>query len=163
MVYATHQHKSAISIHEPLPTSPLQVVIEHWLGFLASYIKLPLAIYFNMVMYMFQYYSLKSSHPKVDVQKLSCVQLFATPGTAGCQASLSFTKIFNRSRLFPISAPYLLVSQRDTHSKNWPCHLLALWPWTRCPSHWDSICLAFSKDSRNCSPPPLSFVPLFLY
>ena len=78
-------------------------------------------------MYMFQHYSLKLSHPKVDVQRLSRVQLFAIPGTAACQASLSFTKIFNRSRLIAISAPYLLVLQRDSYSKiglaaYWLCH-----------------------------------------
>ena len=82
---------------------------------------------YTYVMYMFQHYSLKLSHPKVDVQRLSRVQLFAIPGTAACQASLSFTKIFHRSRLIAISAPYLLVLQRDSYSKiglaaYWLCH-----------------------------------------
>ena len=31
------------------------------------------------------------NHPVVVVQLLNCVQLFVTPGTAACQASLSFT------------------------------------------------------------------------
>ena len=38
-----------------------------------------------------------------SVQLLSCVQLFATPWTAACQASLSFTNSWNYSNSCPLS------------------------------------------------------------
>ena len=40
---------------------------------------------------------------EIDVQSLSCVQLFATPGTAACQASLSFTISQSFIKLCPLS------------------------------------------------------------
>ena len=63
-VCTSHRHTFVPSILYPpplsLPIPSLQVVTEHWL-----WVKLPMAIYFNMVMYIFQCYSLKSSsHPR---------------------------------------------------------------------------------------------------
>ena len=40
----------------------------------------------------------------VVVQWLSCVQLFATPGTAACQASLSFTNSQSSLRLMSMES-----------------------------------------------------------
>ena len=37
-----------------------------------------------------------------SVQSLSCVRLFATPGTAACQASLSITKFWTLLKLMSI-------------------------------------------------------------
>ena len=45
-----------------------------------------------------------------SVQLLSCVQLFATPWTAACQASLSITKSWNLLRLMPIKPSHPLSS-----------------------------------------------------
>ena len=42
--------------------------------------------------------------PEVVVQSLSCVQLFETPWTAACQASLSFTISWSLLKLVPIES-----------------------------------------------------------
>ena len=74
IVFAIHQYESAIGIHlsplsctplpSPSPSHPSRLSQSTGFGCSASYVKLPMAIYFNMVMYIFQCYSLKSSsHP----------------------------------------------------------------------------------------------------
>ena len=44
----------------------------------------------------------KSNLKVVVIQSLSCVQLFATPWTAACQASLSFSISWNLLRLLSV-------------------------------------------------------------
>ena len=70
--YVIHQHELAIGIHVsppswialllPFPPYPSQLSQSTGFGCLASYIELSLSV-LHMVMYMFQCYSLKSSHP----------------------------------------------------------------------------------------------------
>ena len=74
---------------------------------------------------MIHYYVIFSS-----VQSLSCVQFFATPGTAACQASLSITSSQSLLKLMSIESSHLIF-----------CHLLLL-----LPSIFPSIRI-FSKES----------------
>ena len=64
MVFTIHQHESAIGMHVPPPSW----VPSSRLEFLASYIKLSLAI-LHKLMYMFQCYSLKLSLLFLTVSK----------------------------------------------------------------------------------------------
>ena len=69
-----------------------------------------------------------------SVQFLICVQLFATPWTAGCQASLSIT---NSQSLLK------LISIKSVMSSN---HLILCWPLLLLPSIFPSI-RVFSNES----------------
>ena len=70
----------------------------------------------------------------VAVQLLSCVRLFATPWTAACQASLSFTNF--RSLLKLMSIELVMPSN----------HLMLCWPLLLPPSIFPSI-RVFSNES----------------
>ena len=64
-------------------------------------------ICFTYDIYMFQCYSLKSSHPHLQfssVQSLSRVRLFAPPWIAAWQASLSITNFRSLLKLMPIES-----------------------------------------------------------
>ena len=65
----------------------------------------------------------KDSHTRmaVVVQSLSCVQLFATPWTTACQATLSFTISWSLLKLMPIES--VMPSNHLIH-----CHPLLLLP-----------------------------------
>ena len=69
-----------------------------------------------------------------SVQSLSCVQLFATPWTAACQASLSITNSWGLLKLMPIES--VMPSN----------HLLLCRPLPLLPSIFPSI-RVFSNDS----------------
>ena len=51
---------------------------------------------------MYKQCSLSRRDPGTSVQSLSCVQLFSTPWTAACQASLSITNSQSLLKLMPI-------------------------------------------------------------
>ena len=80
---------------------------------------------------------LKSTNMYSSVQLLSCVQLFATPWTAACQASLSITKSWSLSKLTSIES--VMPSNHLIH-----CHALLL-----LPSNFPSI-RVFSNESALC-------------
>ena len=80
---------------------------------------------------------LKSTNMYSSVQLLSCVQLFATPWTAACQASLSITKSWSLSKLTSIES--VMPSNHLIH-----CHALLL-----LPSNFPSI-RVFSNESAVC-------------
>ena len=75
MVFAIHQHESAMGIHvsppswnscpPPSPLYPSRLSQSTGFGCLASCIKLALVIYFTYDKYMFWSYSLKLSHPRL--------------------------------------------------------------------------------------------------
>ena len=105
MISAIHQWQkpSAISIlmSPPSKTSlpPLQVVTEHQLWFPMSYNKFPLAPMLHMALYMFQCYSLKSSHllPLQLCPKICslCLHLHCCPISVS-----SFEDYFLRERFY---------------------------------------------------------------
>ena len=70
MVSAKRQHELAIGtqvslpLKSPAPSHPSRLSQSTDFGFPTSYSKFPLAICFNVVMYMFQCSSLKSFHPQ---------------------------------------------------------------------------------------------------
>ena len=72
-----------------------------------------------------------------SVQSLNCVQLFVTPGTAACQASLSITN--SRSLLKLMSIELVMPSN----------HLILCHPLLLLPSIFPSIGL-FSNESALC-------------
>ena len=87
-----------------------------------------------------------------SVQSLSCVQLFATPWTAACQASLSITN--SRSLLKLVSIASVMPSNHLTL-----CHHLLLppsiFPSIRIFSDESVLCIRWPKDwscSFNISP-----------
>ena len=79
------------------------------------------------------FYLLKNT----SVQLLSCVQLFATPWTAGCQASLSITNARSLPKLMSIES--VMPSN----------HLILCRPLLLLPSIFPSI-RVFSKESALC-------------
>ena len=99
-------------------------------------------------------------HHRYDfvVQLLSCVQLFATPCTATCQASLSFTISWSLPKLIPIE---------------WvmPCnHLILCCPFLSLPSIFPSIGvfsnesvlhIRWPKDGASASAPGFPVFPIF--
>ena len=105
---------------------------------------------------------LKSTNMYSSVQLLSCVQLFATPWTAACQASLSITKSWSLSKLTSIES--VMPSNHLIH-----CHALLLLPSNfpsirvfsnesalriRCPKYWR---FSFSISPSNEHPGLISF------
>ena len=70
----------------------------------------------------------------VVFQSLSCVRLFATPSTAACQASLSFTISWHLLRLMSIELAM------------WSSHLIFYFPFLFLPSTFPSI-RVFSNES----------------
>ena len=77
----------------------------------------------TLIFYFLQIYAKQYHFNVVAVQLLSCVRLFATPGTAACQASLSFTISLSLLKLIStelvISSNHLIL-----------CHSLLLLPST---------------------------------
>ena len=68
MVFAIHQHESAmgipVSLHpEPSPPYPSELFQSTGFGCPASCIEPALVVFLHMAVYMFQWCSLKSSHP----------------------------------------------------------------------------------------------------
>ena len=82
---------------------------------------------------------------------LSCVQLFATPGTAACQASLSFTVSQSLLKLMFIESV-----MRSNHFNF--CHLLLLLL-SIFPASWSfPVCWLFSSGGRNIAVSALTSV-----
>ena len=79
---------------------------------------------------------------EIDVQSLSCVQLFATPGTAAFQASLSFTISQSFIKLTSIESVMLSNHPDFCH----PLHLLpSVFPSIRVFSNESALHIRWSK------------------
>ena len=79
---------------------------------------------------------------EIDVQSLSCVQLFATPGTAAHQASLSFT--ISQSFIKLMSIESVMLSNHLDFCQ--PLHLLpSVFPSIRVSSNKSALRIRWSK------------------
>ena len=87
---------------------------------------------------------------EIDVQSLSCVQLFATPGTAAHQASLSFT--ISQSFIKLMSIESVMLSNHLDFCQ--PLHFLpSVFPSIRVSSNKSALRIRWSK-SRSFSISP---------
>ena len=125
LVFAVHQHESAIGIHVSSPSLPPPIPFPPTpgcqrtpsLSFLHHTANSHLLSVVNMVMYMLPCYCLNLSHsllpPLLYAQLLSHVRLFGTLWTVACQALLSmgFPRQEYWSELpFPSPGPLLCIN-----------------------------------------------------
>ena len=92
------------------------------------------AIHFILVAYLSLYVS--------SVQLLSCVQLFATPWTAACQASLSIANSQSLQKLMSIES----VMPSNTLILCRPCLLPSIFPSVRVFSNGSVLRIRWPKD-----------------